>query len=80
MAVVFAGLTLLQLLDILVALAALGLDAPKLVALAEKLKAKAHPLPALIPPEHTEELRAGLMEIAPRPGATWGETHAPEGG
>jgi hypothetical protein len=65
MAAVFAGMTLLEVCDLLVALATLGLDAPKLAKLVEELKAKGHPPEQMIPPEHVTTLRAGFMEIHP---------------
>jgi hypothetical protein len=65
MAAVFAGMTLLQLMQLAVALATLGLDAPKLVQLLEDLKAKGHPEDSRIPPEHLEALKDALCSIKP---------------
>lgn len=78
MAAVFAGMTLLQLMQLIVALATLGLDAPKLAQLAEGLKAKGHPPEQMIPPEHVATLRAGLIEIQPTAVNPLGNPDAPE--
>jgi hypothetical protein len=64
-AVIVGGMTLLELADLLVALATLGLDAPKLAALVDKLKAKGHPQGAPIPAEHIGDLRDGFVNIRP---------------
>lgn len=71
-------MTLLQLVQLIVALSTLGLDAPKLVQLVGELKAKGHPEDQPIPPERAEALRAGLVEIRPAVANPLGDPDGPE--